>query len=245
VTEKENPAKNIPVQPDAEFVADFLRSNPEFFEAHPDILESIQIPHDSGDAASLIEYQVRLLREQNHQLRRKLQGLVNVARQNEGLVQKLYEFSLSIMDADDLRALVSIIDEGLQKDFEADAVSVTLFSEQIPSNLGKNVRAVKSDDESLEPFKEFLAKPDTICGRFQPKKLEVLFGSRGDKVESAALIPLGENCEHGMLAIGSFEADKFNPGMDTSFLKLMGQLFSRAFSRYLQSVPVGHAQGEE
>ncbi|TDJ31292.1 MAG: DUF484 family protein [Gammaproteobacteria bacterium] len=245
MTEKENPAKNVSTQPDEESVADFLRSNPDFFEKHPDILESIQIPHDSGDAASLIEYQVRLLREQNHQLRRKLQGLVNVARQNEDLVQKLYEFSLSIMDAGDLQALVQIIDEGLQRDFEADAVSVTLFTEQIPENLGKNVRAVKRDDESLEPFKAFLAEPNAMCGRFQPKKLEVLFGSRGEKVESAALIPLGESCEYGMLAIGSFEPDKFNPGMDTSFLKLMGQLFSRAFSRYLHSVPGRHAQGEE
>ena len=245
MTEKENPAKDISTQTDDESVAEFLHSNPEFFEKHPDILESIQIPHNSGDAASLIEYQVRLLRDQNHQLRRKLQGLVNVARQNEGLVQKLYEFSLSIMDADDLHALVKIIDQGLKKDFEADAVSVTLFAEQAPKNLGKNVRALQSDDERLELFKEFLAKPDAVCGRFQPKKLEVLFGSRGDKVESAALIPLGENCDYGMLAIGSFEPDKFNPGMDTSFLKLMGQLFSRAFSRYLQSVPVGHARGEE
>lgn len=245
MTDKENPATAISATPDDESVAEFLRSNPDFFQKHTDILETLEISHDSGDAASLIEYQVRLLREQNQQLRRKLQGLVDVARQNEGLVQKLYEFSLSIMDADDLGTLVRIIDEGLQKDFDADAVNVTLFAEQIPKNLGKNVRAVKSDDESLELFKEFLAEPDALCGRFQPKKLEVLFGPRGAKVESAALIPLGESCEYGMLAIGSFQPDKFNPGMDTSLLKLMGQLFSRAFSRYLHSVPGRHAQGEE
>lgn len=245
MTDKENPATDISMEPDDESVAEFLRSNPDFLQKYPDILETLEISHDSGDAASLIEYQVRVLREQNQQLRRKLQGLVNVARQNEGLVQKLYEFSLSIMDADDLSTLVRIIDEGLQKDFDADAVNVTLFAEQVPKNLGKNVRAVKSDDESLEMFKEFLAEPDTMCGRFQPKKLQVLFGPRGNKIESAALIPLGESCEYGMLAIGSFEPDKFNPGMDTSFLKLMGQLFSRAFSRYLHSVPGRHVQGEE
>jgi uncharacterized protein YigA (DUF484 family) len=245
VTDKENASKDISVKPDGESVAEFLRSNPDFFQKHPDILETLEVSHDSGDAASLIEYQVSLLREQNQQLRRKLQGLVNVARQNEGLVQKLYEFSLSIMDADDLGTLVRIIDEGLRKDFDADAVTVTLFAEQIPKNLGKNVRAVKSDDESLELFKEFLAEPNAMCGRFQPKKLEVLFGPRAGKIESTALIPLGESCEYGMLAIGSFEPDKFNPGMDTSFLKLMGQLFSRAFSRYLHSVPGRHAQGEE
>jgi len=81
VTGKDVSSKDTSAAPEEETVADYLATNPDFFLRHPGLLEALEVPHDSGDAASLIEYQVRTLREQNAQLRRKLQGLVSVARQ--------------------------------------------------------------------------------------------------------------------------------------------------------------------
>lgn len=66
-----------------EIVAKYLCKHPGFLVEHPEILEAIELPHDSGAAVSLIERQVRQLRAQNRNLSRKLNQLVQVATDNE------------------------------------------------------------------------------------------------------------------------------------------------------------------
>ena len=38
-----------------EMVAGYLRDHPGFFINYPDLLKELELPHDSGDAVSLIE----------------------------------------------------------------------------------------------------------------------------------------------------------------------------------------------
>ena len=66
-------------------VAAFLEQHPDFFKRHPELSERIRVPHECGDAVSLITYQVQLLREQNRRLGKRLEDLVRVAR-DKGLV---------------------------------------------------------------------------------------------------------------------------------------------------------------
>ncbi|MDX1432677.1 MAG: DUF484 family protein, partial [Gammaproteobacteria bacterium] len=66
-------------------VVEYLRANPEFFSRHPGLLEQLSVPHSCGEAVSLVEYQVSVLRDQIHDLRRRMQVLVANARDNEKL----------------------------------------------------------------------------------------------------------------------------------------------------------------
>jgi len=43
-------------------VRDYLEANPDFFERHSAILSSLSVPHGSGEAVSLVERQVSMLR---------------------------------------------------------------------------------------------------------------------------------------------------------------------------------------
>ena len=65
-----------------EIVAKYLRKEPNFLLEHPEILDQLNLPHESGQAVSLIEKQVQRLREQNRSLSRKLNQLVQVATDN-------------------------------------------------------------------------------------------------------------------------------------------------------------------
>ena len=51
-------------------VIKFLETHIDFFERHPDLLSSLRLPHNSGQAISLIEKQVSVLREQNTKIGR-------------------------------------------------------------------------------------------------------------------------------------------------------------------------------
>ena len=47
-------------------IAGYLKANPEFFERHASLLNSLRLPHDAGGSAvSLIERQVLVLRQKN------------------------------------------------------------------------------------------------------------------------------------------------------------------------------------
>ena len=60
---------------------------------------------------------------------------------------------------------------------------------------------------------------------------EFLFGADSQGVSSVALIPLGGKEPFGLLAIGSPDKDRFNPGMSTEFLGRMGELIGDALAR--------------
>ena len=55
-----------------EIVQDYLKQNPRFLLDHPEILETLELSHNSGVASSLIERQVETLRASNEDLNLQL-----------------------------------------------------------------------------------------------------------------------------------------------------------------------------
>ena len=56
-------------------VSDFLRENPDFFVGRDDLLLKLTLPHRRGNAISLVERQVALLRERAMDYRHQLAHL--------------------------------------------------------------------------------------------------------------------------------------------------------------------------
>ena len=55
----------------ADEIAAYLKDHLDFFEQHPKLVRELKIPTESGVAISLVEYQLRKLREQIQQLERE------------------------------------------------------------------------------------------------------------------------------------------------------------------------------
>jgi uncharacterized protein YigA (DUF484 family) len=214
-------------------VADYLRDNPEFFQNNPSLLAGLQVPHSCGGAVSLVEHQVRVLRDQNRQLKRKLMDLVHVARDNNRLNERMHQLTLGLVSSSSLEALLDTLREHLQGEFSADTVTIRLAG--IPEARAREcaVDQFSSDDPQLEHFESFYKTCRPQCGRFKPEQLEYVFGDQAQAVESAALIPLGKKGQIGLLAIGSQESNRFHPGMGTLFLSHLGELLELLLVQYL------------
>ena len=65
---------------DDEQIVDYLRAEPDFFKRHPNLLSELNLPHDTGQAVSLIERQVAILRERNMQMRRRMNELLQTGK---------------------------------------------------------------------------------------------------------------------------------------------------------------------
>jgi len=211
-------------------VAAYLRKHPDFFNDHPDVLELVEIRHESGGAASLIERQVEQLRGSNQELNRQLNRLVQVASENEKLMSRLHRLSLKLMTIDSRREFFTELGNSLLNDFNADILQICLFDKAAAREAGEDVMAIDAEDPALEPFRAQLEKSETVCGRLSESKLEFLFGSKARWVQSTALVPLGEHGADGMMAIGSSDPARFYPGMGTLFLDLLADVISTRLS---------------
>ena len=211
----------------AEDVAEFLEKHPEFFTEHPELLSRLEIPHTgSGDAVSLVERQVMVLREQNQQAKKQLHELIEIARQNEELARRMHKLALTLMDAAEPKDIFSTLYDNLRKNFHADKVTVRLFAEPAFIDTYAGVEFAGKDAPEQILFKAMITKRLPISGRLKRQQQVFLFGDAGDDIASAVLIPLHGNGWGGIMAIGSVNADRFQEGMGVELLANMGEILS-------------------
>ncbi|OOZ36096.1 DUF484 family protein [Solemya velesiana gill symbiont] len=199
-------------------IIDYLKSNPDFFDRNPELLQELELSHSSGDAVSLIERQVRTLREQNEQQKQQLHDFVAVARENELLNDRLHNLTLSLIDTLNFDEVVNVLEDKLHDDFQAEAVELHLF-DHAETNGDAN--------PDLDGFRDFINSAIPRCGRLQQDQLSYLFGAQADDIQSTALIPIMGEGIQGLLAIGSHSEHRFHPGMGTDYLSRLGEIISK------------------
>jgi uncharacterized protein len=215
-------------------VTDFLITHPDFFENHTEVLTKLRVPHASGQAVSLIERQVEVLRQQHRQLERKLVDMIEVARANDALIERIHHLALVLLEGGTLAERLYSAQEELRNRFGADEVSLFLISDQATEDVDAGpARWLKRDDAGLEQFREFLKAGKAYVGRLRAPQLEFLFGEQADRIASIALVPLGDHGKLGILAVGSHEADHFGPTLGTAFLARIGELVAAAIQPLL------------
>ncbi len=217
-------------------VIKFLETHIDFFERHPDLLSSLRLPHNSGQAISLIEKQVSVLREQNTSLNKRLETLTENAKANENLNERINSLTLCLLNADSLDAVVNIIEKRLSDDFNADAVVIRLFNTGHPTMLA-HPELIDWDEPALGAFEKIIVGRKPICGSLKPGQLDSLFNDDAGTIGSAALIPLVESNQstkcYGMLAIGSQDHMRFRSDMGTMFLKHLGDVLACVLRSHL------------
>jgi len=197
-------------------VVAWLEAHGDLFQRRPELLETLDLPHQAG-AHSLIEVQVTRLRRENHQLRTQLDTLAGIAGENERLMQRLHQLTLEVMTARSAGEFIETLIERLAADF--DALSVRLHLLEGNEEL-TGLEAVTVHEGDVPDWAQALLDNDRIqFGRFTRAKLETLFPNRHEQLGSAALVPISGV---GLLAIGAESPERFHPNMGTLFLELLG-----------------------
>ena len=217
-------------------VADYLKNNLDFFVKNSALLTELKIPHEHGGAISLVEKQLTVLREQNQETNKKIHELIEIATQNEELARRMHQLALTLIDADDPKDIFSTMYDNLKKNFHADRVIVRLFAnpafiDSFPTGefVGK-----ESIEESL--FKRIIEKREPLSGKMKHQQQVFLFGDDGDDIASSVMIPLHGVGWGGILAIGSFDAERFQPGMGIELLANLGEILSFIIKPWIEEL---------
>lgn len=224
-------------EPDETTVADYLRRHPDFLARHPGVLADMRVPHAAGPGAvSLVERQIRLLREQNERLQRQLGELLHTARENERVGSRLLALGRGLLEADSLDAVLALVRDALLNEFSADMVWIRL----IDGPRGERAREAPErflpwDAAALDAVATNLHDGRPVCGGLEHARIHGLIGADADALGSAALVPLVAGRPVGIVVLGSHDAGHFHPDMGTLFLAQLGELVTTGVTRHLDA----------
>ncbi len=213
-------------------MADYLKENPDYLVVRPDLLSLLNVPHHQSGASSLVEYQVGVLRDKNRELDSRLAELVQVAGENQALMQRTYKLAMDMMVQRSMPEMLEQMAVRMRGEFSVDQVSIWLSGFPEPEMGLKQIRWLTGGKIARASFADILKCQKPVCGRFQKEKLEFLFATDADAIGSCAVIPLQEDGVLGLLALGSRDPDHFHPGMGTVFLQLIGYALDKGLARF-------------
>jgi len=213
---------------DTDDVAQFLRTHPQFFDQHPELLESIYVPHPHGGRAiALTERQLLGLREKVKLLEGKLGELVEFAEENDAIGEKVHRLSLALLAARDFAATAQALDFHLREDFSVPHVALRVWGRSLPEGAPEAAAV----DDALRDTVEAMGAPQ--CGPAAGSPFLPWFRGAEEHVRSLALVPLGQTRRFGLLALGSEDPQRFYAEMGTLFLRRIGELVAGALASRL------------
>ncbi len=219
---------------DSNAVEGYLKQHPEFFNEHLELLEHITVPHPSGNAVSLISKQLELFRQRHHDMEVQLNGLIEIARDNDHSANQMHELTLAVIEVDTLDAAIENLNVVLAECFLTDFFSVKIIS------AGEHDSAladlfVAPDCEELTHFVKELGSNQASCGKPTLAQAQFLFGDNALEVQSCAIIPMSFTEIEGLLAIGSRDDSRFHYSMGHLFLTQMSEIIGTRFASLLKA----------
>ncbi|WP_139674517.1 DUF484 family protein [Pseudomonas sp. F16(2018)] len=232
MTDQPNVASPQASELDAEAVVAYLRAHPTFFAEHDELLVEQRIPHQRGDSVSLVERQLKLLRDRNIEMRHRLSQLMDVARDNDRLFDKTRRLILDLLDASTLEEVVMAVEDSLRQEFQVPFVSLILFGENA-APVGRWV----SGAEAQQAIGGLIGGGKTISGSLREHELAFLFGNDQHKeVGSSAVATLEYQGLHGVLAIGSRDPQHYKSSVGTLFLSYIAEVLGRVVPGFTQTL---------
>ena len=213
-------------------VREFLRDNPRFLDENTDILECLVLPHNSGNAVSLVERQVGVLRDRNKEMRARLDNMLQTAHDNDLLFEKTKRLVLNLLEAKNLSAMIEAVYDSLGKDYGIEFYGLTLLGDE--KKLPRTMARVSSMEKANERIGTLLGANRAVCGILREDEMTFLFGERGRNVGSVAAVPLRYDNLYGILAVGNSDPNFYKSSMGTLFLSYIAEILNRVVPNHLK-----------
>ncbi len=184
----------------------YLLKNTDFFLTRESIVSELDFKHSPGKAESLLERQVRKLRNEQKNLLDSLSVFLSNASENEDLFIKSKALILKIVTARDEEALIELMPKNLKKIFDVDVAYLQFFTNSEMNDLEESTGMTFSVGE-------------TKHGSFANKKIQILF--EDDSIKSVVISVFKNKNKIGLLLIGSKDKTRYLGDEDTTFIEFI------------------------
>ena len=191
---------------DAKDVELYLLKNTDFFLTRESIVSELNFKHSPGKAESLLERQVRKLRNEQKDLLDNLSVFLSNASDNEDLFSKSKALILKLVTAENEDKLIEFMSKSLKKIFDVDAAHLKFFTNSEMNSLEESTGMNFSIGE-------------TKYGSFADKRIKILFGD--DSIKSVVISVFKNKNRIGLLLIGSKDKTRYLGDEDTTFIEFI------------------------
>tara|TARA_A200000159_G_scaffold130644_1_gene127478 strand:+ start:942 stop:1571 length:630 start_codon:yes stop_codon:yes gene_type:complete len=197
---------------DAKDVELYLLENTDFFLSRESLVSELSFKHDADGATSLLEMQVRKLRDEQSRLMDMLSGFVSTGKENEELFFKSKNLTLSLITSKNFDEVKKTVESFFEKNFEIDSCILEVLSDP--------------ELQELESKTGLGMSKDVIhMGPLSKEKMDAFFSS--DSVKSAVISVMKLKKGFALLKIGSNEPTKYLGDGDTTFIEYIRDIIVR------------------
>ena len=182
----------------------FLLENIDFFVSRESLVSELSFKHDSGGASSLLEMQVRRLRDEQSRLMEMLTSFVSTGQDNEDLFLKSKTLTLALIKTKDIDSIIETVESFFQDIIGVDTCNLVLVSDQEVQEL-ESVTGIEMNKDSIH------------MGPFSQEKMSYLF--QDEEMLSGVISIFKVKNKFGLLKIGSKDQTKYLGEGDTTFIE--------------------------
>jgi len=209
--------------PDPAGVENFLRQNPEYLSQRPELLAALAIPDERTGTASLLERQVRVLRQQLRQLEQaRAQEQGQVVAQTETLAAVFAALPV-LVGAGDIPTLAGVLDRVLRQQLGAERLCWHLFRAGT-APLPPPFRVHPPGDPLRDFFAQVFNVGRPLLDSLQLEHRQALFGGDAERIRSTLLLPLTGDGWEGLLALGSRQPDRYHRGLALEAVRTLAEV---------------------
>ena len=197
---------------DSKDVELYLLENTDFFVSRESLVSELSFKHDAEGASSLLEMQVRKLRDEQSRLMDMLTGFVSTGKENEELFFKSKNLTLSLISSNKFDEVKKTVELFFQENFEVDSCILETLSD--------------AELQKLEKITGLDMNKDAIhMGPLSKEKMAAFFSN--DAIKSAVISVMKLEKGFGLLKVGSIEATKYLGDGDTTFIEYIRDVIVR------------------
>ena len=197
---------------DAKDVELYLLENTDFFVSRESLVSELSFKHDAEGASSLLEMQVRKLRDEQSRLMDMLTGFVSTGKENEELFFKSKNLTLSLISSNKFDEVKKTVELFFQENFEVDSCILETLSD--------------AELQKLEKITGLDMNKDAIhMGPLSKEKMAAFFSN--DAIKSAVISVMKLKKGFALLKIGSNEPTKYLGDGDTTFIEYIRDIIVR------------------
>jgi len=197
---------------DAKDVELYLLENTDFFVSRESLVSELSFKHDAEGASSLLEMQVRKLRDEQSRLMDMLTGFVSTGKENEELFFKSKNLTLSLISSNKFDEVKKTVELFFQENFEVDSCILETLSDAELQNLEK-ITGLDMNKDAIH------------MGPLSKEKMAAFFSN--DAIKSAVISVMKLEKGFGLLKVGSIEATKYLGDGDTTFIEYIRDVIVR------------------
>ena len=196
----------------------YLLKNTDFFIRHPSLLVELDIANPDQSISSLLDKQVKKLRDEQDELNKLLTRFLSRAKENEGLYIKTKNLILAMIKAKDKKDMLDKVSSHFKDSFQVEFFKIDEISnnsiEKLSDEIGHDLKSEK-----------------IFSGTFNINKMEALFGELKPASAVVSAINLDKNT-YLLIKFGSNDSSKYIGDEGTSFLSFIKEALSSLLKRY-------------